>query len=321
MKKRNQILLLSSVVLLLTAGLILGYAGIFHVDAGAHHSENRAVLFDAGLYDLSGNAAGGSVAAAAQVRSNPMAEKGITVGELMRLIGILSIVIAIMILCYVEFFYKARIRRLTYRLLLILSLFILPVIATLGATATVLETTKTVESCASCHVMEPFVNDLFHQESTSLAARHYKNGWISEYQCYTCHTTYGAHGTFEGKRDGFRHWLLYVTETWAEPIVYSGSYPNVNCTSCHVGTEKYRQVASHRALSQKLQRDEVSCTSCHGPAHPTPAERDDVPERAPLTGGESSHIQDKTVRSISFAELGRIIEHVHGKEYTHEHTN
>jgi nitrate/TMAO reductase-like tetraheme cytochrome c subunit len=144
-------------------------------------------------------------------------------------------------------------------------------VVVLSTGTTVLETTKTVQSCASCHVMDPFVNDLFDEQSTTLAARHYKNRWISEYQCYTCHTTYGAHGTFEGKRDGFRHWLLYVTNTWEEPITFAGSYPNQNCTACHGGAQTFRKVDSHRALSQKMMANEVSCTSCHGPAHPTPA--------------------------------------------------
>lgn len=227
----------------------------------------------------------------------PKPDKGLTVGELMRWSGMISIVVALAILLYIEFFYKANISRATYRTLMVVSMFALPVVVVLGTGSTVLETTKTVESCASCHVMDPFVNDLFDEESTTLAARHKKNGWISEYQCYTCHTTYGAHGTFEGKRDGFRHWLLFVTQTWDEPISYSGSYPNQNCTTCHGGTETFREVDSHRALSEKLQADEVSCSSCHGPAHPTPGEREDVPESS-----QFSEVY-KEISSDEFAKL------------------
>ena len=207
----------------------------------------------------------------------PTTEKGVSVGEIMRWAGVLSILTAIIILLFIEFFYRDRITLMSYRTLLIISLFVLPVIVGLGTTATVLETTKTVQSCNTCHVMNPFVHDLKNPESTTLAARHYKNKWIADYQCYTCHTTYGAHGTLAGKRDGFRHWLLFVTQTWDEPISYSGSYPNMNCTACHAGTNSFREVESHRALSSKLRANEVSCTSCHGPAHPTPNERDDVP--------------------------------------------
>lgn len=208
----------------------------------------------------------------------PTTKKGVSVGEIMRWAGVLAVLTAIIILLLIEFVYRDRINKMNYRMLLIISLFVLPVIVGLGTSATVLETTKTVESCGSCHVMDPFVNDLQDPGSTTLAARHYKNKWIADYQCYTCHTTYGAHGTLAGKRDGFRHWLLFVTQTWDEPISYSGSYPNMNCTACHAGTTSLQEVQSHQALSSKLRANEVSCTSCHGPTHPTPNERDDVPK-------------------------------------------
>lgn len=174
----------------------------------------------------------------------------------------------------------------------------------MGTTATVLETTKTVQSCNSCHVMNPFVNvnDLKDPESTTLAARHYKNKWIPKNQCYTCHITYGAHGTFEGKRDGFRHWLLYVTQTWEEPIQYSGTYPNSNCLSCHGGTLKFATVTSHRSLFDKLNNDEINCTDCHGPAHPLPGERTALKENKTAVKGKdtvgSKPLNSKEVKKI-----------------------
>ncbi len=278
--------LLKILAAMISFGVLIAVTGVFIVDADSEpvpltleeiHDfetemvESRSTIYGAviPMYFQAGEAAPRA----------PHAEKGFTVGELMRWAGIISITTAVLILLMIEFFYKKQISRLNYRSLMMIGMFALPVVVVLSTGTTVLETTKTVESCASCHVMDPFVNDLFNPESTTLAARHYKNRWISEYQCYTCHTTYGAHGTFEGKRDGFRHWLLYVTRTWEDPISFAGSYPNQNCTACHGGTQKFMEVDSHQALSQKMMADEVSCTSCHGPAHPTPGERDDVPDR------------------------------------------
>ncbi|MDA2913379.1 hypothetical protein MYX77_05385 [Acidobacteriia bacterium AH_259_A11_L15] len=143
----------------------------------------------------------------------------------------------------------------------------------MSTATTVFEETKTVGSCASCHVMDPFVNDMKNPTSASLAARHYRNKWIADHQCYSCHTTYGAHGTLAAKRDGFRHWLLYVTETWTEPIQYSGTYPNSNCLACHANTRKFAAVRSHGVLAPDLASDRVSCVTCHGPPHPVPSER------------------------------------------------
>lgn len=202
---------------------------------------------------------------------------GVSEGQLLRGAGLFAAVSALILLVLAEFVFRRRMARGTYHLLLLVGLFMLPVIAILGASATVLEETKTVASCNSCHIMNPFVNDMKDPNSATLAARHYKNGWIPDHQCYSCHTTYGVHGTLEGKRDGLRHWLLYVTGTWKEPINYKGSYPNINCTGCHAGTPKFQRVPSHAALNRYLSKDQVGCITCHGPSHPTPLERPVTP--------------------------------------------
>jgi len=202
--------------------------------------------------------------------------KGISVAEFLKKAGIISVFIALVGILLVEFVFKKRMSESLYKWTLFIGLFILPVFAMISTFSTVMEDTKTVESCASCHVMDPFVSDMFDENSPNLAARHYKNKWIADNQCYQCHTSYGIHGTLEGKRDGFRHWLYYVTESWPEPIVFKGSYPNQNCNSCHYDTPRFDEVQSHISLKERLINDEVSCASCHGPVHPTPRERPDI---------------------------------------------
>jgi len=202
--------------------------------------------------------------------------KGISVAEFLRQAGTISVFIALAGILLVEFVYKNRISGSAYKWTLFIGLFILPLFAMISTFSTVMEDTKTVESCASCHVMDPFVGDMFDEQSPNLAARHYKNRWIADNQCYQCHTSYGIHGTLEGKRDGFRHWLMYVTETWPEPIVFKGSYPNQNCNSCHYDTPRFNEIESHITIKDRLLNDEVSCASCHGPVHPTPEERPQI---------------------------------------------
>jgi len=191
----------------------------------------------------------------------------------LRLLGIFSAVVGIIGLILIQYVYKPRLPRGTYHWILLFFLFVLPTTATLTSTATVMEGTKAVEACASCHVMQPFVNDLSDPNSPTLAARHYKNNWISREQCYSCHVTYGAAGTIEGKRDGFRHWLLYITNTYHDPIKYTGSYSNSNCMYCHEGTTKWDRVKSHNALAEDLSSDRIACLRCHGPPHPLPQNR------------------------------------------------
>jgi hypothetical protein len=83
----------------------------------------------------------------------------------------------------------------------------------------------------------------------------------------------------EGKRDGFRHWLYYVTNTYADPIQYAGSYDNSNCLACHQGTAKWERVKSHQALVAEFSTDRIACIACHGPPHPLPNERKKVASR------------------------------------------
>lgn len=307
MSKPTNKLLFSFLIVLIATGALVAVTGIYGFNDSSGEPASFETLHNFELDDIEAEESnttlyGGTYTyffQGAQAEPiTPAANKGMTIGEIMRWAGILAVFTAIIILLLIEFVYRDRINKMNYRILLIISLFVLPVIVGLGTSATVLETTKTVQSCNTCHVMNPFVNDLYNPESTSLAARHYKNKWIPEYQCYTCHTTYGAHGTFEGKRDGFRHWLLFVTRTWDEPISYSGSYPNMNCTACHAGTAAFSEVPSHQALSSRLRTDEVSCTSCHGPAHPTPNERDDVPEHRPADQKEASKPSEIDIKKI-----------------------
>ena len=214
------------------------------------------------------NMSGSSLAFAAEGNTNIVPGIG-----LLRGIGIVSALGGLIVLVLVHFVYRNKLSRGTYHWLLLLGLFVLPITATLSTTATVMEGTKRVEACASCHVMGPFVNDLKNPSSPTLAARHYKNNWIAKDQCYGCHISYGATGTIEGKRDGFRHWLYYVTGTYSDPIKFVGSYSNSNCLHCHEGTTIWERVKSHQALRADLEKDLIACIRCHGPPHPLPHER------------------------------------------------
>jgi len=314
MKNKRRLIVNTLLSILLVNGILLTvYAVYFHepadtVFSGFEHPRLSSDNTGSETYKEISTLTGLSVFPVQNTQNNrvqpaaPAAEKGVTVGQFMRLMGIASVVLAVVILICIEFLYKEKVRKSNYRLLLIICLFVLPVLITMSASTTVMETTKSVQSCNTCHVMEPFVDDLFDPDSPTLAARHYKNRWISQSQCYTCHTTYGAHGTLEGKRDGFRHWLLYVTGTWDEPIQYSGSYPNQNCVACHGGTEKFTEVESHISLNRELSTDRVSCTTCHGPAHPVPRERTMNPDKAAQTafpgGVHGSEIGMAEVQSL-----------------------
>jgi cytochrome c nitrite reductase small subunit len=195
------------------------------------------------------------------------------VGDALNTLAWIAIVVAVLGLVFVEFVWKDRLARTTYRWVLLFGLLVLPMFALLGASGSMFEEMKAVQSCNSCHVMEPFVDDMHDRESASLAARHFATGAIPTKQCYACHTGYGIFGTVEAKRDGFRHWLLYVTRTWEEPITFKGSYPNSNCLDCHAPSPAFQAVQSHRSLADELRADEMACFTCHALPHPPRPER------------------------------------------------
>jgi cytochrome c nitrite reductase small subunit len=203
-----------------------------------------------------------------QVGSPPQPPHGPTLGGTLGAIALAAVVLAVVGLLLVEFFWKGRIPRTTYRWLLLLGLLVLPAFALLGASTRMFEEMKEVESCNSCHVMNDFVDDMRDPHGASLAARHYGTGAIPTKQCYACHTGYGIFGTAESKRDGFRHWLLFVTRSWEEPITFKGTYPNANCLACHAPSPAFQAVESHSSLSGELERDEMGCFTCHGLPHP-----------------------------------------------------
>lgn len=130
-----------------------------------------------------------------------------------------------------------------------------------------------VQACSQCHVMRPMVNDLHDATSDTLAARHFKNGYIPTGQCYACHSDYGFSGDMAAKMEGFRHLARYTTRTYHEPIVARIRFDNQQCLKCHQGKTAFEGVHVHHDVIPRLSSSNMSCLNCHGRAHPTRADR------------------------------------------------
>jgi hypothetical protein len=168
----------------------------------------------------------------------------------------------------------ARVPALAFaRLVALVAFIILPAGAVFLANYHTFEGVHEVRACASCHVMLPMVNDMRDPGSETLAARHYKNKWIAENQCYHCHSDYGLGGDLEAKMTGFRHLARYTTRTYHEPIVSRVKFNNKNCLQCHEGTPKWVAVPSHIEARKELAANEMMCIECHGEPHPTAVQR------------------------------------------------
>ena len=168
----------------------------------------------------------------------------------------------------------ARVPALVFaRLVALIALIVLPAFAVFLANYHTFEGVHEVSGCASCHVMLPMVNDMKDPGSGTLAARHYKNRWIAENQCFHCHSDYGLGGDLEAKMTGFRHLARYTTRTYHEPIKARVRFNNNNCLQCHEDTPKFAAVTSHITAHEKLATNQMICLNCHGQAHPTTEQR------------------------------------------------
>lgn len=152
--------------------------------------------------------------------------------------------------------------------LLLVAIGLVPIMAAFMTFAHGLEASATVSSCGSCHVMTPFVRDLQDVKSDTLAATHFKNRYIRENQCYTCHSDYGLGGTLRAKLGGLRHVWHYNTGTYHLPIKIASPYPNVRCLGCHGESQKFLNSETKKPIMADLMSGKTSCLECHAPVHP-----------------------------------------------------
>ena len=158
-------------------------------------------------------------------------------------------------------------------------MFCSPVAAYGFGSMLLLEESKDVSFCGSCHVMKPIVASL-EKDDGSLASLHYVSGRVPHDQaCYTCHSGYGIWGGIGAKKAGVLHMLHTVTGDYDLPLKLNGRFDINSCLTCHAEAERFRAVEAHLPLDiqQALISGEMSCAGlCHPPAHPASA----------LTGGK-----------------------------------
>jgi nitrate/TMAO reductase-like tetraheme cytochrome c subunit len=186
---------------------------------------------------------------------------------LLRQLSVGSAAAAVLVVLLLIFFQ----RRLTEGLLKLsafVGLLVLPMISLALGNLVGLEQAKKVEFCGSCHLtMAPYVSDLRAPESTSLAALHFRNRWIPDAQCYTCHASYGMFGDVQAKMAGLNDVYKYYTRTYSIPVRMHKPYQNAECLKCHENTPKFVDSEAHRELLPAIRAGEFSCLDCHGPAH------------------------------------------------------
>jgi cytochrome c-type protein NapC len=118
----------------------------------------------------------------------------------MKLISLLTAAIAAGLIIY----YLIRRPRLhaATKLVLLAGLGVFPLMSAASGNLVGFEASTKREFCNSCHVMEPWIDDVEDPASTSLAAAHSRNDLFGDKSCYTCHADYGMFGTVNTKLNG-----------------------------------------------------------------------------------------------------------------------
>ena len=158
---------------------------------------------------------------------------------------------------------------------------VLPIASYGLASLHMLEGSKQVTFCGSCHVMTPILNSLQSNDG-SLASIHYARGLVPHDQaCFTCHSGYGIWGGVDAKMAGVMHMVRTATGWYTLPITLNGTFDIDSCLGCHASAASFRAVEAHQDpdLQKQLLAREIGCTGiCHPAAHP----------EAALTGGGAS---------------------------------
>ncbi len=191
------------------------------------------------------------------------------------LLTLILCVIILGLIASTHLFYRHRLTEGRARLLHLLSLAILPLILLPFANFTVMEYTKQVSFCGSCHLaMQPYLDDMLKPGGQSLAALHFQDHFAPTQpgtECFECHANYGVHGTFEVKLEGLHDAYSYMTGNYKLPIRLTRPLSDDLCLKCHQYAKPFLSQPLHvdktGAVSPLLLNGTIRCEMCHPSGH------------------------------------------------------
>jgi cytochrome c-type protein NapC len=155
------------------------------------------------------------------------------------------------------------------KILAFMGFFVLPVFCGLWGASEHFERSKQTSFCLSCHVMEPWGQSLYVDDTNHIPAAHFQNHRIpTDEACYTCHTDYAMYGTIRVKLHGLKHVYVQYLGTPMNPIHLYEPFDNGTCLHCHSGARSFENDV-HMAMVDQLKSNQVSCISsgCHDVVH------------------------------------------------------
>jgi hypothetical protein len=155
------------------------------------------------------------------------------------------------------------------------ALLLVPLFAYALGDLHLLEVSKKVEFCGSCHeTMSPLV-EAMRSDTEYLSSIHYRRGAVPhDSACYRCHGGYGLLGDAHAKVAGIMHMVHTVTGNYELPLKKSGTFDIASCLDCHAQAAPFRDEETHRDpdLQKALLSGEMGCVgACHPAPHPPQA--------------------------------------------------
>ena len=155
----------------------------------------------------------------------------------------------------------------------VIGVVILPGLAFVFSNLALMERSKSVDFCGSCHEMAPVLETVVG-EGDSLAAIHYRAAFPSKEACYVCHSGYGIWGEVQAKGAGVKHMWASLTGSVHYPLAIYEPFDYGSCLGCHAESRDFRAAAVHDdpEIQSMLLSGELRCAgACHPVAHPPEA--------------------------------------------------
>ncbi len=154
-------------------------------------------------------------------------------------------------------------------------MILLPLVAYLLGDIHLMDESKRVNYCGSCHEAMSPMFETMHDDDSTLAGLHYQRGAVShQTACYGCHSGYGLAGDMTAKMSGMGHMIHTALGTEDYPLALRRPFNIDACLDCHAEAKPFRAVEAHRdpGLQQALVGRDMGCTgTCHVTAHPEAA--------------------------------------------------
>jgi hypothetical protein len=108
--------------------------------------------------------------------------------------------------------------------------------------------------------MGAFVADMKNTDSRSLSALHFRNRYIQDEHCYSCHTDYGLFGTLEAKIGGMSHVWSEFAGAGSGPVRPKTNYRFTICLNCHGQSSKFIAQKGHAGVVNRVVSGQSACT-------------------------------------------------------------